>query len=152
MHENRNHGRRATMSILTLAAGAMALWVAGAASTSLASDASEAAARGAVTYRVYCNRCHGPAGKGDGKLGMTLKHKPADLTTIAIRHHGFRSDEVQRRIDGRDPLEAHADNDMPAWGSSLQDPGRDASQEKDVHARIADLVAYLETLQVPETH
>src|SRR5436190_19457875 len=133
-----------------LAAGAMAVWVCAVAVASFASAASDAAARGAVTYRVYCNRCHGPGGKGDGKLGATLKQKPADLTTIALRNGGqFDSEAVRRKIDGREAPPEHTDTDMPAWGVSLQDPGKDASQEAEVQARIADLVAYLATLQAP---
>jgi mono/diheme cytochrome c family protein len=146
----RKYSNGPTFPTLVLAALAMALWVAATAVGSQATDASEAAARGAVTYRVYCGRCHGPTGKGDGKLGATLKVKPADLTTIASRHGGeFRRDEVQSRIDGRETLEAHAASDMPAWGLSFQDASKDASQEKEIRARLADLVAYLETLQVP---
>jgi len=133
-----------------LTAGAIAVWVCAVAVASFASPASEAAARGAVTYRVYCNRCHGPSGKGDGKLGASLKQKPADLTTIATRHGGeFKPEDVQRKIDGRETLPGHTDTDMPAWGASLQDAGKDASQETEIQARIADLVAYLATLQVP---
>ncbi len=140
---------RPTVLALLLAAGAAALGLG--ASAAVASDASEAAARGSVTYRVYCNRCHGPAGKGDGKLGATLKKKPTDLTTIASRHDGvFDVEAIRRTIDGRDAPPEHADSDMPAWGTSLQDPGRDASQEAEVQARIADLVAYLATLQSPK--
>ena len=133
-----------------LVSAAIAVCAGAAAVASFAGTTSEAAARGAVTYRVYCNRCHGPGGKGDGKLGATLKQKPADLTTIASRHGGeFKADDVRRKIDGREAPAEHTDSDMPAWGVSLQDPGKDASQEAEIQARIADLVAYLATLQDP---
>jgi len=147
---DRLHTLRPAVRTFLLAAGAAALWVVAGAGAAVASDASEAAARGAVTYRVYCGRCHGAGGKGDGKLGATLKKKPADLTTIASRNHGvFDSGAIRTRIDGRDAPDEHADSDMPAWGTSMQDPDKDSSQEADIKARIADLVAYIATLQSP---
>ena len=42
---------------------------------------------------------------------------------------------------------AHGPSDMPVWGLSFQDPGKDTNQEPMVEARIRDLVAYLATLQ-----
>ncbi len=142
-HSDRR-SRRRLLSLSVMAGGMLLTAMAFAADSN---SPSELAARGSVTYRVYCSRCHGPAGKGDGKLAASLKDKPADLTTIASRNHGeFQADQVLRRVDGRDQVPGH-ETDMPSWGLSLQDPARDSSQEKDVQAKLAELVAYLKTLQ-----
>jgi mono/diheme cytochrome c family protein len=34
---------------------------------------------GQAIYRVQCVPCHGPAGRGDGPVGLTLQPPPADL-------------------------------------------------------------------------
>ena len=38
----------------------------------------------ATTYQVYCSRCHGDAGQGDGADGATLSPKPRDFTDCAV--------------------------------------------------------------------
>ena len=43
------------------------------------------AAKGRVTFRVYCSNCHGADAKGDGKLAPLLSVKPADLTRLIIQ-------------------------------------------------------------------
>lgn len=37
-------------------------------------------ASGQALYAQYCVPCHGPNGKGDGPVGLTLSPRPADLT------------------------------------------------------------------------
>jgi mono/diheme cytochrome c family protein len=34
---------------------------------------------GQAIYRVQCVNCHGPTGRGDGPVGLTLQPPPADL-------------------------------------------------------------------------
>lgn len=42
----------------------------------------DAIARGAELYKHHCAQCHGPSGKGDGKLAEALKIKPANLQKL----------------------------------------------------------------------
>ena len=115
-----------------------------------AAPQAEAAARGGVTYRVYCSNCHGRGGKGDGKLATALRRPPADLTLIARRNSGvFDRAKVQEAIDGRREVTEHGERDMPVWGLSFQREGNEEEREEAVQAKLADLVAYLETLQAP---
>ncbi|HUF38815.1 MAG TPA: copper resistance protein CopC [Anaerolineales bacterium] len=41
----------------------------------------ESVMEGQAIYRVQCLSCHGPAGRGDGPVGLTLQPPPADLYT-----------------------------------------------------------------------
>ena len=110
---------------------------------------SKRVARGKVSYNTFCVSCHSESGRGDGSVAETLKVPPADLTSIARRNGGeFPRKEVTRTIDGRKEVRGHGSREMPIWGLSFQDPGRDARQETDVRRRIDDLVAYIESLQV----
>jgi mono/diheme cytochrome c family protein len=44
----------------------------------------ESTAAGQALYEEYCLACHGPQGKGDGPVGLTLNPRPADLTQHAL--------------------------------------------------------------------
>lgn len=44
----------------------------------------ESVMAGEHLFTVNCAPCHGPAGKGDGPLGLVLNPRPADLTLHAI--------------------------------------------------------------------
>ncbi len=104
---------------------------------------------GALSYRIHCMNCHGSSGTGDGPMAELLKIVPTDLTRLAQRHDGeFPTESVYRAIDGRQEIAAHGTRQMPVWGIGFQDPGRDSDQEEAVRAKILDLVAYLESLQV----
>jgi mono/diheme cytochrome c family protein len=108
------------------------------------------AARGRVAYRLYCASCHGQAAQGDGPVSGYLKTPPADLTQLAQRNQGvFPADRVFATIDGRaaEAAPAHGPSDMPVWGMSFQDPAKDTNQEAEAQAKIADLVAFLESVQ-----
>lgn len=50
--------------------------------------ASTEPASGKADFMDLCAPCHGVTGKGDGELGKTLAHRPADLTGISARHNG----------------------------------------------------------------
>ncbi len=41
-------------------------------------------ALGRTVYQNNCLSCHGPAGKGDGPIGLTLNPRPADLSLHAV--------------------------------------------------------------------
>jgi mono/diheme cytochrome c family protein len=135
-----------TIRTFTLASAAvLALWTLAQAAPG---DDPGNAARGRAAYTLYCSSCHGKTGRGDGPVASTLKVPPADLTHLAQAHGGkFPADRVYARIDGRDPVVAHGPSEMPVWGLSFQDPGKDTNQEPMVESRLRDLVAYVATLQ-----
>jgi mono/diheme cytochrome c family protein/uncharacterized membrane protein len=45
---------------------------------------ADSIARGASLYQAQCAACHGPTGKGDGPVGLTLQPVPADLSQHAV--------------------------------------------------------------------
>lgn len=104
--------------------------------------------QGGRTYRVYCASCHGASATGDGPMAEALKVRPADLTRISERNGGtFSAGAVASAIDGRFEIRGHGPSSMPVWGLSFQEAGRDSDQEQAVREKIADLVAYLESVQ-----
>jgi mono/diheme cytochrome c family protein len=109
----------------------------------------DAAARGAVTFRIYCGSCHGKTGHGDGKLAESLRRPPADLTRLAAKDGGvFDAEKVRQAIDGRETVAAHGESDMPVWGMTFDQPERDGEEEQaEIRAKLDDLVAFLQTLQ-----
>lgn len=134
------------MRILSIIAGAV-FAVSG--SAALAQDVE----RGGEYYRTNCATCHGIEATGQGPMAGVLVIKPADLTLLAADNGGvFPLRRVIRRIDGRDPLVSHG-SPMPIFGQFFE--GRDVvlkapdGQPIITSEPIADLVAYLETLQVP---
>jgi mono/diheme cytochrome c family protein len=105
-------------------------------------------ARGAVLYRIHCASCHGSKGQGDGPVASALRTKPADLTSLARRADGkFPEERVRSTIDGRTEIGAHGAREMPVWGLSFAEPGRDAPREGEIEAEIGALVRYLASLQ-----
>jgi mono/diheme cytochrome c family protein len=115
-----------------------------------AQPTDEAVARGATLYRIHCASCHGKEGAGDGPVASALRKKPPDLTRIAKRADGkFPEERVRSTIDGRTELTAHGAREMPVWGLSFADPGRDVSTEREIEADIRALVRYVASLQKP---
>jgi mono/diheme cytochrome c family protein len=106
------------------------------------------AARGRASFTLYCSSCHGKSAKGDGPVAASLKTPPADLTQLSLSNGGkFPTEQTHAYIDGRRNVAAHGPSDMPVWGLSFQDPGRDTDQEAMVRHKIKDLVAHIESLQ-----
>jgi mono/diheme cytochrome c family protein len=103
---------------------------------------------GGVHFVRYCAACHGIGGRGDGPAAGALLTRPADLTRIAARRGGFPEAEIARFIDGRTPIAAHGDREMPVWGErfveDIPDPG---VAEAIVRTRLEMLLAYLESIQ-----
>ena len=70
---------------------------------------------GYTLYTLNCVMCHGPAGKGDGPVGLTLNPRPADLTVHTKQ--GVHSDgQLYEWITNGYPHSA-----MPAFGQRLSD-------------------------------
>ena len=104
-------------------------------------------AEGKQKYDTYCAACHGAKGKGDGKLGKSLRQRPADLTQLAKKNQGqFPTETVAKLIDGRTTDEAHLKRDMPVWGEVFS-KSQTSTGPEEVKARIDALVKYLETIQ-----
>lgn len=105
---------------------------------------------GELTFDVYCAGCHGEDGQGTAEAASMFE--PADLTQLASRNGGeFPAERVRRIIDGREELVGHTGVAMPPWArlfahefELIED---DAERERLIALRIADLVAYLESIQ-----
>ncbi len=113
------------------------------------------AAKGRVTFRVYCASCHGPKGLGDGNLAQYLKVQPTDVTRLSQRNEGkFPLELLTRIIDGRQPVRGHGTKEMPVWGDVFQSPLSEQmalpgeSGEQRAMRKIKELVLFLETIQV----
>jgi mono/diheme cytochrome c family protein len=104
---------------------------------------------GRDSYEQYCAACHGRDGRGNGPVAAALRTRPADLTTLKRRSDGaYPADTVRNYITGTGrELAAHGTTEMPVWGPMFR------AFESDVRARerIGNLVAYIETLQLPST-
>jgi mono/diheme cytochrome c family protein len=72
---------------------------------------SQSIERGRTLWKLDCEACHGPQGRGDGPAAAALRKKPKDLTRIA-RPPIFPNGIVAYRI-------ANGGEVMPAWKSAL---------------------------------
>lgn len=98
-------------------------------------------------YRAYCASCHGVQGKGDGPAAPALKHRPADLTTLAKQSGGkFPAVRVFQSVEGDAAIAAHGSREMPVWGTALRRAGAD--NEAALKLRVRNLVRYIESIQV----
>jgi len=107
------------------------------------------AAQGSVTYRVYCQNCHGAAARGNGKLAQYLESPPPNLTTLARdAGGGFPVAHVYGAIDGRDLPPGEGRRDMPVWGKAFGATEEAAGLTPDqIQTKIWGLVYYLESVQ-----
>jgi len=103
-------------------------------------------AQGRTIYQHYCASCHGPAGEGDGPVARALKTPPTNLRLLSdLYGNPLQEDKVARAIDGRAEVEAHGPREMPVWGERFSSESH--GDERQVKARIAKLVAYLQSIQ-----
>jgi mono/diheme cytochrome c family protein len=111
----------------------------------------EVAEAGKLSYRQYCAVCHGLDGKGKGEMAKLLTVKPADLTQLSVKNEGiFLFWDVYRAIDGRKDIWGHGPRDMPIWGAVFKaEAGPDRGAELQAHARMLEIVYYIESLQAP---
>jgi mono/diheme cytochrome c family protein len=104
---------------------------------------------GRDSFELYCSSCHGKQGRGDGPVATVLNVKPADLSRLAQRNGGtFPVERVLETITfGARPVPAHGTSEMPIWGELF------GALESKVRARerIANIVTYVQALQVPPT-
>jgi len=102
---------------------------------------------GKEMFNSYCAACHGKDAKGTGPAAPQLKQAPADLTTLAKRHEGKFPDQYVAnvlRFGTKSP--SHGSSDMPVWGPLLSSVS--SHDNAQVEMRIANLVAYIKSLQV----
>lgn len=109
---------------------------------------------GQELYLDYCATCHGLDADGRGPMGPALVLQPTNLTRLQAENGGvFPLFRVVQRIDGRDPLVSHG-SPMPVFGDFFEE-GRDialrthSGQNVMTSAPVADLVAWLESIQQP---
>lgn len=115
---------------------------------SAASIGDEQIQRGERLYRIHCLNCHGAGGHGDGPMAQVLTAEVPDLTVLARGQGGtFPRERVMGFIDGRFRVPGHGAQEMPVWGLSFQERGRDAAREQDIQQHLRDLTAYLESIQ-----
>ena len=97
-------------------------------------------------YNTYCAVCHGKDGKGAGPAAEALKVPPTDLSELSSKNGGkYPSAHVASAIQGDVNLPAHGSKDMPVWGPLFSSISQ--GHESQVQQRVANLVAYIETLQ-----
>lgn len=102
---------------------------------------------GSEMYTNYCAVCHGLSGKGDGPAAVALKAPPPDLSGMTRKNGGkFPSERVASALNLGVKLPAHGSPDMPVWGPLLR--SLNASNDGEVKLRVANLVEYVESLQV----
>lgn len=107
-------------------------------------------ALGRQIYLERCASCHGLTGEGDGPVARALTTPPANLRRLSERFgNPLPEDQVARFIDGRAEVKAHGPRDMPVWGARFY---AETHNERAVRAMIAELIAYLQSIQTGERH
>ena len=102
--------------------------------------------RGRAIYLRYCATCHGLTAEGNGPVAQALKTPPTNLRLLSdLYGNPLQEDKVARAIDGRAEVKAHGPRDMPVWGERFFSESH--GDERQVKERIAQLVAYLQSLQ-----
>ncbi len=122
------------------------LFLAGTAAAAGADDV----ALGRQIYLERCASCHGLTGEGDGPVAPALTTPPANLRRLSERFgNPLPEDQVARFIDGRAEVKAHGTRDMPVWGARFY---AETHNERAVRAMIAELIAYLQSIQSGARH
>jgi mono/diheme cytochrome c family protein len=105
---------------------------------------------GRDNFTSYCSPCHGREGTGNGPVASALKTSPPDLTTVARRAGGtFPRQRIEAFItSGGSNVPAHGSREMPVWGPTFLALGPPDKLDKLVKIRIANLVSYVESIQV----
>ena len=107
---------------------------------------STSAASGQEMYTSYCAVCHGTDATGNGPAQSALKVPATDLTTLAQKNGGkYPAMHVSSVLRGDAELPAHGSKDMPVWGPLFRNLSQ--GHESEVQQRIANINAYIESLQ-----
>jgi cytochrome c oxidase cbb3-type subunit III len=70
-------------------------------------------------YKVYCAKCHGPSGHGDGANASTLKTRPRDFSDCATMTK--ISDDIMFKAIKEGGASVNLRGDMPPWGQAFED-------------------------------
>jgi mono/diheme cytochrome c family protein len=110
----------------------------------------ELAERGRQDYVRYCASCHGVNAEGTGPVAPALITRPPDLRRLAKRYGSPPDRErLAALIDGRTAITAHGEREMPVWGERFDAlPPDEDSRERTIAARVAALLAYLQSIQL----
>ena len=103
------------------------------------------AQRGAEIFKKNCVQCHSENGKG--MMIDSLKTQTADLTQIMESRNAkeFPIVAIANIIDGRKMAKSHGSRVMPVWGEVFSK--EEYLTEKEVKGKMAELIAYLMTIQ-----
>ena len=83
------------------------------------SSAAANAQDASLLYKIYCARCHGFTGHGDGADAGTLKSHPRDFTDCKLM--GSISDDTMFKAIKDGGAAVNLPSDMPAWAAGLDD-------------------------------
>ena len=109
--------------------------------------APEPQVSGPVMFEYYCASCHGLKGRGDGGVAPYLKGTIPDLTQLSIQNGGtYPAQRVAQVIRGEADVKTHGRREMAVWGPFFLSMNH--AQEPVIQTRVANLTAYIETLQV----
>jgi len=153
--KKRNRRNFGFWGTILLSIACSSIWVARLSASDTDTKVTYSAAKGRVTYRIYCINCHGEEARGDGSLASLLTTSPTDLTRLAQKNDGtYPTEQVRESIDGSRRVKGHGLEDMPVWGnvfqvSAVEPSGSDETAEERANRKIQELVVYLETLQEP---
>ena len=89
-------------------------------------------AAGKASFTMFCAKCHGDSGKGDGPAGGTLKTRPRDFTDCAVMTP--MPDDMLFKVIKDGGVSSGLSSEMPPWKDAFED------------SEITDLVAYVRSL------
>jgi len=72
-----------------------------------------------LLYKVYCSRCHGSEGHGDGADAGTIKASPRNFTDCKLMK--TISDDTMFIAIKDGGTAVNLPNDMPSWSAGLSD-------------------------------
>jgi cytochrome c oxidase cbb3-type subunit III len=81
--------------------------------------ADEDAVSPSTDYLIYCAKCHGTDGKGDGPNASTLKTRPRDFADCAVMKKISDATMFKAIKDGGGSV--HVSSEMPPWGQAFDD-------------------------------
>lgn len=97
----------------------------------------------------YCAPCHGLDGRGNGPTAGALKVMPTDLAVLSKNNKGvYPETHVVAVLKFGSENSAHGSKLMPIWGPALRNMSHESGNSDEQALRIANLVKYVDGLQV----